>query len=137
MPTRERDFWEKASELLQHADRIHRSFIQAVNGLEGQPGQTAPWAQPVNLLETESALWIISAMPGVALHRTEVRLEGGELIISGYRPVPESCGEGEWKVLEIPFGRLERRVRLPAGVSFCVGEIRGDQGLLFIQVRKV
>ena len=58
-------------------------------------GRTPSWEPPVNVVETDESLWVISALAGVAVDRVEVRIEGSELIIAGERPLPECCNDGE------------------------------------------
>jgi HSP20 family molecular chaperone IbpA len=85
-------------------------------------------------VECADALWVISALPGVKTQEVEVRLEENVLIISGYRPAPEFCRQGEVRVWEIPFGPFERRLRFFDEESLSLGETRTEQGLLFVQL---
>jgi HSP20 family molecular chaperone IbpA len=130
--------WQQVSDLLQHAERIQRNFLQAAAAVfQGTIGQTASWSPRLVAVETDQVLWVISALPGVPADEIEVRLESNELIITGRRPLPQCCSSGEFKVLEIPFGRFERRWHLPPDVSFALGETREDRGLLFVELKKV
>src|ERR1051325_10672753 len=131
--------WRRANDLLQQAERIHRNFLQAAAGARFQSpaGATPNWEPPVNVVETDESLWVISALPGVAAERVDVRLDGRELIIAGVRPLPNCCAEGELKIWEIPLGRFERRLRLvPSEQALSVGEISFRDGLLIIELRK-
>ena len=106
--------WQRANDLLQQAERIHRNFLQLAEGARYRTshGRTPSWQPPVNVVETDESLWVISAVPGVAVDRVDVRLEGRELVIAGERPLPRCCADGELKIWEIPLGRFERRLRL-------------------------
>jgi HSP20 family protein len=129
--------WRQASDLLEHAERIQRSFLQAAIGaLQGPVCQTARWAPPVNIVETDGDMWVIVALPGVAANLVEVRLEGGVLSVAGHRPVPECFADADLKALEIPFGRFERRLQFPPEAVLALGEVRRNEGLWFIQLRK-
>ena len=141
MASRDWDFliWQRASDLLQQAERIHRNFLQIAVGshYRSSHGRSPSWEPPVNIIETEQSLWIISALAGVTVDRVNVRLEGRELIISGDRPLPECCKDGELKIWEIPLGRFERRLRLIEGSnSFSLGKISLQDGLLSIELKK-
>ena len=131
--------WQRASDLLQQAERIHRNFLQIAVGAHyrSSHGRSPCWEPPVNVVETDESLWIISALPGVAADRVEVRLEGRELVISGERPLPGCCNDGELKIWEIPLGRFERRLNLTPGIRFTVAESRFENGLLVLQLTKV
>ena len=131
--------WRRANDLLQQAERIHRNFLQVAAGARyrASHGRTPSWEPPVNVVETDESLWVISALPGVLAERMEVRLEGRELIIAGERPLPKCCEDGELKIWEIPLGRFERRVMLVGGEkTLSVGEISLKDGLLIIELRK-
>jgi HSP20 family protein len=92
----------------------------------------------VNVIETEESWWVIAALPGVAADRMNVRLEGRELLITGERPLPKCCNDGELKIWEIPLGRFERRLTLIEGRdALSLGEVSLRNGLLIIELRKV
>lgn len=141
MSERDWDFliWHQANDLLQQAERIHRNFLQIAAGAHyrASHGRTPSWEPPVNVVETDESLWVISALPGVAADRVDVRIEGRELVIAGERPLPKCCEDGELKIWEIPLGRFERRLRLVGGEKhLAVGEISLRDGLLIIELRK-
>lgn len=132
--------WQRASDLLQQVERIHRNFLQIAAGAQyrSSHGRSPAWEPPVNVIETDEALWVISAVPGVTADRLNVRLEGGQLVIAGERPLPRCCNDGDLKVWEIPLGRFERRLTLIAGRdALTLGEVSLQDGLLIIELRKV
>ena len=131
--------WQRANDLLQQAERIHRNFLQVAAGARyrASHGRTPSWEPPVNVVETEEGVWVISALAGVAVDRVEVRLEGRDLVIAGERPLPKCCYDGELKLWEIPLGRFERRVTLVGGEDpLLLGNISFQDGLLIIELRK-
>jgi len=141
MAARDWDFliWRQASDLLQQAERIHRNFLQIAVGAHYRSfhGKSSFWEPPVNVVETDESLWVISAIPGVAADRVDVRLDGRELVISGERPLPKCCQDGELKIWEIPLGRFERRFTvIDGGNLLSLGETKLQNGLLIIELRK-
>jgi len=131
--------WRRANDLLQQAERIHRNFIQVAASarFHATQGRTPSWEPPVNVVETEESLWVISALPGVTAEQMEVRIEGVELVIAGNRPLPKCCEDGELKIWELPLGRFERRIRLGHGDKrVAVGKTSLQDGLLIIELRK-
>ena len=131
--------WQRASDLLQQVERIHRNFLQIAAGVQyrSSHGRSPAWEPPVNVVETDESLWVISALPGVAADRMNVRLEGRELLIAGERPLPKCCNDGELKIWEIPLGRFERRLTLIDGrEAYLWGEVSLRDGLLIIELRK-
>ena len=69
---------------------------------------------PVDIFENGRELWIIAALPGVEASRLEVVVENGVLVISGERPAPALQRASAIHRLELPQGRFERRIALPA-----------------------
>ena len=131
--------WQRANDLLQQAERIRRNFLQvAVSArYRAQHGRTPRWEPPVNVIDTDESLWVISALAGVAVDRVEVRLEGRDLVIAGERPLPKCCQDGELKLWEIPLGRFERRVTLVGNEKpLLLANISFHDGLLIIELRK-
>ena len=102
--------WSEACEMINRAERLHRQFFQ--------PGFAVPqsgWEPPVDIFETDNELWIVAALPGVAPELLSVSIDRDELAIAGSRPLPTSIRHAAIHRLEIPYGRFERRIRLPAG----------------------
>jgi HSP20 family protein len=131
--------WQRANDLLRQVERIHRNFLQIAVGAQYRSAHARGlhWEPPVNIIESEESLWVVSAVPGVAADRVKVRLENGELVIAGERPLPKCCKDGELKVWEIPLGRFERRLSLVAvRDSLSIGELSLQDGLLIIELRK-
>jgi HSP20 family molecular chaperone IbpA len=55
------------------------------------------------------------ALPGVAPERIDVRTDSGLLLIAAVRTAPVRQHATAVHRLEIPYGRFERRIALPAG----------------------
>jgi HSP20 family protein len=141
MASRDWDFviWQQAADLLQQAERIKRNFLQvaASTHYRASQGRSLSWEPPVNVVETDESLWVLSAIPGVETDHVKVRIDGHELIISGERPLPPCCQDGELKIWEIPLGRFERRLTLvERRKHLTLGKITLQNGLLIIELRK-
>jgi HSP20 family molecular chaperone IbpA len=131
--------WPRVKDLLQQAERIHQNCLQIAAGARygTAHGRTPSWEPPVNVVEIDESLWVISALAGVEADRVEVRLDGYELVISGECPLPACCNDGELKIWEIPLGRFERRLRLVRDERpLSLGEISVQNGLVIIELRK-
>jgi HSP20 family protein len=129
--------WQRASNLLQQVERIQANFLQIAVGTQYRGLHGRSWAPPVNLVETDDSLWVLCAIPGVAVKDVDVRLEGRELVISGQRPLPSCCQDGELKLWEIPLGRFERRITVLEGRrSLNIGKVTLQDGLLIIELKK-
>lgn len=131
--------WRRADDLRQQAERIQRSFLQMAVATRYRihQGRNSLWEPPVNVIETDSSLWVISAVPGVRAENVKVQLEGNELVITGRRPLPDCCRDGELKIWEIPLGQFERRLTVvDVEKTLSVGDVVLRDGLLLIELRK-
>jgi HSP20 family protein len=101
--------WARACELIDQAEHLHRHFFQP-----GAVEEQAPcWEPPVDIVETDRAIWIAVALPGVPLENLEVVIDGDTLLVTGRRRLPSQFRRAVVHRLELPFGRFERRIRLP------------------------
>jgi HSP20 family molecular chaperone IbpA len=100
--------WAEACALLKQAEQLHRQFFEPAR----EATRAARWEPPVDILETDRQLTIITALPGVAPDDIRVETQGDTLIIAGVRPLPVARGNANILRLEIPYGRFERRLTL-------------------------
>jgi HSP20 family protein len=130
--------WQRARSLLQQAERIQANFLKIAVGTNYRTAlHGRSFAPPVNVVETDDSLWVMCAIPGVAVADIDVRLDGPELIIAGQRPLPSCCQDGDLKIWEIPLGRFERRIAVPEGrIALSLGKVSLQDGLLVIELKK-
>jgi HSP20 family protein len=122
--------WSEAFELAARAERMHRQFFRPLKS-----SAVVVWEPPIDVLETERAVLVLVALPGVDLDAVDVSIEGGELFFSGVRTFPAEIQTAVIHRLELPQGRFERRVRLPPGRYFDIR--RSDaNGCLLITLLK-
>ena len=103
--------WSEACEMLARAERMQRELFRPSGPASGLP----KWEPPADVLETDAAGLILVALPGVDLDRVEAVIEGGDLVIAGVRVLPPELRTAVIHRMELPQGRFERRLRLPAG----------------------
>ncbi len=102
--------WAQACELAAQADRLQQQFFRPTPSTR----EPAAWEPPADVFEDEREIVVIMAMPGVTPERLQILREPGVLIVRGLRPLP-FVGRHRIRRLEIPHGRFERRLLLPAG----------------------
>ena len=103
--------WAEACEMLRRAERLERQFfVPAATGRE-----RSVWEPPVDVFEAGGRIAITVALPGVPATDIELRVEGDTLVIAGERRPPRALAAARLVRMEIPFGRFERRIRLPRG----------------------
>ncbi len=97
--------------MLARAERLHHEFFRLSNSVAQLPA----WEPPVDVLETQREVLVLVALPGVDPDRVEAGISEGYLIIAGARILPDEFHSATIHRLELPQGRFERRVPLPAG----------------------
>jgi HSP20 family molecular chaperone IbpA len=123
--------WAEACAMLERVEQMHRQFFRP--GLPGM--QAVAWQPPIDVFETPNGLSIVAALPGVESQDIDVAIEQDILVISGIRHLPALARGAAIQRLEIPYGRFERQVRLPAG-QFELGQPELAHGCLFITLAK-
>ena len=103
--------WSEALDMLSRAERMHRELFRPAGT---QAHQTA-WEPPADILETESEVLVLVALPGVDIDDAQAVIEDGELVIAGTRVLPKELRTATIYRLELPQGRFYRRLRLPPG----------------------
>lgn len=103
--------WAQACEFIEQAERMHRQFFRVASA----PGARAPvWEPPADVFEDEREVVVVVALPGVVAENVELLSEPGALVVRAERPLPLAAGSRHRvRSLEIPYGRFERRIRLP------------------------
>src|SRR6516165_10361844 len=72
--------WEQACDAMERADRLYRQFFHR--------SRSAPaWQAPCDIFESDEALTILIALPGVEVDQIDVTLSAGVLIVSGEAPL--------------------------------------------------
>jgi HSP20 family molecular chaperone IbpA len=103
--------WGEALEALSRVERLRREIFH----LPSAASSFASWEPPVDVLEAEDRVEIIVALPGVSEDAIRLSIEGGQLVIQGQRSLAPDLYRARIHRLELPQGRFERRVPLPAG----------------------
>jgi HSP20 family molecular chaperone IbpA len=122
--------WSEACEMLARAERMHREFFRPAGA-----NRLPAWEPPVDVLETERDVQVLVALPGVDPQRVEAAIDGAELVVAGSRVLPAALRTAVIHRLELPQGRFERRVRLPAGRYASVRQAMNN-GCLVVTLEK-
>ncbi|MBA2409340.1 MAG: Hsp20/alpha crystallin family protein [Gammaproteobacteria bacterium] len=120
--------WAEACQLLDQADRLQRQFFRV-----GAQNQAPAWEPPTDIFETDEEVSICIALPGVAPDQVQVTVDGDMLSVSGVRL--SSPPSALIHRLEIPYGRFERRMRLPLR-ALKLTQSMFEHGLLSLTLRK-
>jgi HSP20 family protein len=123
--------WSEAFDVLARAERMHREFFRP-----GRLGGSAPcWEPPVDMIETEHAVLVLVALPGVDPDLVEAVIDGDDLVVAGSRVLPPELRTAVIHRLELPQGRFERRIPLPAG-QYAAVQRAMSHGCILITLEK-
>ena len=118
-------------DVIARAERMRRELFRPGPRVARLP----VWEPPVDVLETDHEVMVIVALPGVDPENVEAAIDGAELTIVGARVLPGELRTAVIHRLELPQGRFERRLRLPAGRYGSV-QRRAAHGCIVITLKK-
>lgn len=123
--------WAEACALLEEAERKHRHFFELISA----PSTRPVWEPPADIFAQGSRLHVIVALPGAHADEVTVQITPTGLQID--TTVAPSAVNVAMNVvrLEIPYGRMRRRIDLPPG-SYVLTERRLDRGCLHLHLTK-
>jgi HSP20 family molecular chaperone IbpA len=121
--------WAEACARLDEAERRHRHFFE----LMAAPAAAPVWEPPVNVLALGRELEITVALPGARAEDVVAQVSASGLVIEATVAPPVFASGMQVVRLEIPYGRMRRRIELPPG-SFKLLEFRLDDGYLFVRL---
>lgn len=124
--------WAEACALLDEAERRHRQFFGLLAGVAARPA----WEPPADVF-TDGSEWIVTvALPGARAEEVAVQLTESGLQIEAQVP-PPALGSGTSVLrLELPYGRMRRRIDLPPG-RYALLERRLERGCLYLRLAGV
>jgi len=103
--------WSRACARLEEAERRHRRFFDLLS----LPARAPVWEPPVDVFVLEGGVHIVLAMPAVQAASVALELTPRGLLVRAESQPPIHSGLGRIVRMEIPYGRMERRIDLPAG----------------------
>lgn len=119
--------WSEALAILARADRVHREVFWPTAG---------GWEPPIDILESDTGLLVVVALPGVRSEDMEFVVADGELRIRGIRRWPTLKQPIRVHRIELPHGRFERNLPLPSGTFQLAGTDHVD-GCLCVNLRRL
>ncbi len=123
--------WAEACALLDEAEHKHRHFFELLAVPQARP----VWEPPADIFADGSEIQVIVALPGARTEDVAVHLLPAGLLIETAVPPPALDAGMNVVRLEIPYGRMRRRVSLPAG-HYTLAERRLERGCLFLRLTR-
>lgn len=123
--------WAEACALLEEAERKHRHFFELISA----PSTRPMWEPPADIFAHGSNLHVIVALPGARADEVTVQITPTGLQIDTTVAPPAVNAAMNVVRLEIPYGRMRRRIDLPPG-SYVLSERRLDRGCLHLHLTR-
>jgi HSP20 family protein len=120
--------WAEACALLDAAERRQRHFYDLL-----APAAAPAWEPPANIFSTEGELLVEIALPGARSEDVSVQLTSSGLLVETAVAAPKFPAGVHVVRLEIPYGRMRRRIDLPPG-RYTLREHRMENGYLFLRL---
>jgi HSP20 family protein len=123
--------WAEACALLEQAERKHRHFFE----LLAAPATHPVWEPPADIFADGAQLNVVVALPGARAEDVIVQITSAGLQIDTTVPPPAVGPAMNIVRLEIPYGRMRRRIDLPPG-RYALIERRLDHGCLHLRLTR-
>jgi HSP20 family protein len=122
--------WAEACALLEQAERKHRQFFDLIAG----PSRPV-WEPPADIFVDGSHVHVVVALPGARVDEVTVQLSPAGLQIDAMVSPPTLSAAVKIVRLEIPYGRMRRRIELPPG-RYALSERSLNHGYLQLHLTR-
>jgi len=123
--------WAEACALLDEAERKHRHFFELLSVPSARP----VWEPPADIFADGPELHVVLALPGARAEEIAVQITPAGIQVDTIVAPPSLSARANVVRLEIPYGRMRRRIDLPPG-HYALLERRLDRGCLFLRLTK-
>jgi HSP20 family protein len=123
--------WAEACALLEEAERKHRHFFDLLSAPSSRP----VWEPPTDIFTNGSEVRVVVALPGARAEDVTVQFTPTGLQVETAVPPPAVGAALNVVRMEIPYGRMRRRIELPPG-RYALTERRLDRGCLHLSLTR-
>jgi HSP20 family protein len=123
--------WAEACALLEQAERKHRHFFD----LLAAPASRPIWEPPADIFADDEQVNVVIALPGARAEEVIVQITPTGLQIDTTVAPPAVSAVMSVVRMEIPYGRMHRRIDLPPG-RYVLTERRLDNGWLHLRLTR-
>ena len=123
--------WAEACALLDQAERKHRHFFDLI----AAPASRPMWEPPADIFADGEQVNVVIALPGARAEEVTVQITPTGLQIDTTVAPPAVSAVMSVVRMEIPYGRMRRRIDLPPG-SYVLTERRLDNGCLHLRLTR-
>jgi HSP20 family protein len=123
--------WAEACALLEQAERKHRHFFDLI----AAPASRPMWEPPADIFADGEQVNVVIALPGARAEEVTVQITPTGLQIDTTVAPPAVSAVMSVVRMEIPYGRMRRRIDLPPG-HYVLTERRLDNGCLHLRLTR-
>jgi HSP20 family molecular chaperone IbpA len=123
--------WAEACAMLEEAERKHRQFFDLLSAPAARP----VWEPPADIFADGSQVQVIVALPGARVDDVTVHLTSTGLQVDTTVAPPATRAVMNVVRLEIPYGRMRRRIELPPG-RYVLTDRRLEHGCLHLRLTR-
>ena len=117
--------------MLEEAERKHRQFFDLLSTPSARP----VWEPPADIFADGSQVQVIVALPGARVDEVTVHMTPTGLQVDTTVAPPATSAVMNVVRLEIPYGRMRRRIELPPG-RYVLTERRLEHGCLHLSLTR-
>lgn len=99
-------------------------------------GETARWAVPADVRETDEALEFDIEIPGLRPEDIDLTVENNVMTVAGEKKFERNEDKDDYRLLERRYGRFERSFRVPGNVKADDVIAKYENGVLHIVLPK-
>jgi HSP20 family protein len=121
--------WAEACAILEQAERKHRHFFDLITA----PASRPLWEPPADIFADGEQVNVVVALPGAHADDVHVQITATGLQIDTTVAPPAVSAVMNVVRLEIPYGRMRRRIDLPPG-RYALTDRRLDNGCLHLRL---
>ncbi len=120
--------WAEACARLDEAERRHRHFYELLAG-----ASSPVWEPPANIVAQGRDVEVTLALPGALAEDVIAKITPSGLLVETNVAPPQFRAGSDVIRMEIPYGRMRRRIDLPAG-NYALLELRLERGYLYLRL---
>ena len=131
--------WNPVRDLMRMREEMNRLFGQYFREGEGEEGTwlTGGWAPPVDIHETDEALFVKAELPGFSKDDIHIDLHNNRLTLRGERKHETEVKEEQYHRRERAYGSFQRAFQLPTMIDQDKVTANFQNGLLELRLPKI
>ncbi len=128
--------WDPFREMMQLQNAVDRLFEAELASTMPLWRQSAAWALPLDVIETDDEFIVKASIPGINPDELDISLVDNVLTIKGEIKAEEESEDVRYHLRERRFGMFQRSISLPVPVNADKVEATYENGVLILHIPK-